>query len=264
MRQTTGLTVHSGTRADAFADTGRDTIVFVGSKRSFSGPALRTVASEIRDLDALQCDSLEECAREITKTGANVRCLVVDARICQANDTAFLQGLAGVARQFEPHGLPGLALAFWDQDCAAVPLFAQMLDGGSPHWPGPVQGFLPMAQPLDIWLAVIRLLISGGSYVPAELMTHPVAAPPPAAKPEPAAKPARVMVPERVLETLTDRETEVLSLVASGLQNKQVAGMLDLSEHTIKLHMHHIIAKLEVKNRTEAAMRYISATGKKP
>ena len=121
-----------------------------------------------------------------------------------------------------------------------------------------------MAQPLDIWLAVIRLLISGGSHIPAELLKR--AEPEPAPAPVPPAKPAakKIKPDDRVLATLTGRETEVLSLVASGLQNKQIAGRLELSEHTVKLHMHHIIAKLEVKNRTEAAMRFIASAGKVP
>lgn len=56
------------------------------------------------------------------------------------------------------------------------------------------------------------------------------------------------------LATLTDREREILSLVASGLSNKHVALRLDLQEKTVKHHMTRILAKLEVSNRTQAAM----------
>ncbi len=56
------------------------------------------------------------------------------------------------------------------------------------------------------------------------------------------------------LSTLTAREQEVLELVASGLSNKRVALKLDLHEKTVKHHMSRILAKLNVSNRTEAAM----------
>ncbi len=53
---------------------------------------------------------------------------------------------------------------------------------------------------------------------------------------------------------LTEREQQVLKLVASGLSNKRVAIQLDLHEKTVKHHMTRILAKLKVSNRTEAAL----------
>lgn len=264
MRQTTGLRVHSSEPAMAGAGTAKDTIIFVGSRRSFSGPSLRTVTSEIRDLDAVQCDSLQDCASVAASHSGSLRCIILDARICDDGLADCCDGLARLAGTLQDQGLPGLVLAYWDTACPAIGPFSDMIGESPDCWPGLVQGFLPMAQPLDIWLAVIRLLISGGSHIPAELLKR--AEPEPAPAPVPPAKPAakKIKPDDRVLATLTGRETEVLSLVASGLQNKQIAGRLELSEHTVKLHMHHIIAKLEVKNRTEAAMRFIASAGKVP
>jgi len=51
---------------------------------------------------------------------------------------------------------------------------------------------------------------------------------------------------------LTDRESEVLGLLAKGLANKQIAVSLGISEHTVKFHVSSIYAKLNVTNRTEA------------
>jgi len=59
---------------------------------------------------------------------------------------------------------------------------------------------------------------------------------------------------------LTDREQEVLHLVASGLSNKRVARELDLHEKTVKHHMTRILSKLKVTNRTEAALALRDAT----
>ena len=56
------------------------------------------------------------------------------------------------------------------------------------------------------------------------------------------------------LSRLTQREREILEAVAGGLSNKEVAIRLDLQEKTVKHHMTRIMAKLGVRNRTEAAM----------
>ncbi len=57
---------------------------------------------------------------------------------------------------------------------------------------------------------------------------------------------------------LTDRELEVLRLVAGGLPNKTIAQRLSVSENTIKYHMKNILQKLDAQSRTQAAMQAIS------
>jgi DNA-binding NarL/FixJ family response regulator len=56
-----------------------------------------------------------------------------------------------------------------------------------------------------------------------------------------------------IAELLTAREMEVVRLAAIGLPNKSIARELDVSEGTIKLHLHNIYTKLGVSNRTELA-----------
>lgn len=52
---------------------------------------------------------------------------------------------------------------------------------------------------------------------------------------------------------LTSRELEVLGMVAKGMGNKEIASALDIAEVTVKLHVSHLMDKLEAKDRTEAA-----------
>jgi DNA-binding NarL/FixJ family response regulator len=57
---------------------------------------------------------------------------------------------------------------------------------------------------------------------------------------------------ERLVESLTPRETQVLELVADGLSNKAIAGMLGISDETVKFHLGSILGKLGASNRTDA------------
>ena len=57
-----------------------------------------------------------------------------------------------------------------------------------------------------------------------------------------------------LLDSLTDREREVLEHVARGLSNKVIAQALNISHNTVKLHVRHIMAKLDLSSRVEAAV----------
>ena len=65
--------------------------------------------------------------------------------------------------------------------------------------------------------------------------------------------PAAVPSPVRELpEPLTPREREVLQMISAGLGNKEIAGRLSISEHTVKFHVASILGKLGASTRTEA------------
>ena len=57
---------------------------------------------------------------------------------------------------------------------------------------------------------------------------------------------------EELIEALTEREAEVLQLLAQGLANKQIAASLGISENTVKFHASGIFTKLGAASRTEA------------
>jgi two-component system, NarL family, response regulator YdfI len=65
--------------------------------------------------------------------------------------------------------------------------------------------------------------------------------------------PAALSSPVRELpEPLTPREREVLQMISAGLGNKEIAGRLSISEHTVKFHVASILGKLGASTRTEA------------
>ncbi|GAA1687538.1 hypothetical protein GCM10009745_35400 [Kribbella yunnanensis] len=66
--------------------------------------------------------------------------------------------------------------------------------------------------------------------------------------------PAQTAVGDDPLKELTPREREVAIEVAEGMSNAEIAGKLELSESTVKVHITHIMAKLGLSNRTKLAL----------
>lgn len=112
-----------------------------------------------------------------------------------------------------------------------------------------IQGLVPFNLPINVWLATIWLLLNGGEYFPHVVSPRSAARGflsrrGPGNSTDPHADSAGV---------LSSREAEVLELMSDGLQNKIIASKMALSEHTVKVHVHNIIRKLKVHNRTQAA-----------
>lgn len=61
------------------------------------------------------------------------------------------------------------------------------------------------------------------------------------------------------LYVLSDREHEILDLIAQGLRNKEIANKLSIAEKTVKNHVSNILKALQVNSRTEAAMKAVKA-----
>ena len=61
------------------------------------------------------------------------------------------------------------------------------------------------------------------------------------------------------LYVLSDRETEILELIAKGMRNKEIATHLSIAEKTVKNHVSNILKALQVNSRTEAAMKAVKA-----
>ena len=63
------------------------------------------------------------------------------------------------------------------------------------------------------------------------------------------------------IHALTDREMDVLQLIAKGLSNKQIAVQLFISEETVKVHIRNLLRKLNVHSRVAATVLYLNTKG---
>ena len=67
-------------------------------------------------------------------------------------------------------------------------------------------------------------------------------------------------VDNQAIAELTDREQEVLQLIAQGYNNREIAETLFIAERTVKNHVNHILRTLDLRDRTQAAIFYHTHT----
>jgi DNA-binding NarL/FixJ family response regulator len=113
-------------------------------------------------------------------------------------------------------------------------------------------GYLLKGTTAERMVDAIREVRSGGSVIQPNLarrLLRHFHVPVEAAPPQPSPSAHREEPPPR---PLTEREVEILRLIAKGLSNNEAAGVLGLSRATVRTHLEHIYEKLEVTNRVEA------------
>ena len=128
------------------------------------------------------------------------------------------------------------------------------------------EGYLLKTVELDRLSESIIKVLDGESVVSPEMMTKLVTAfrskaPPPAAAGASGAHamasagaPAVSLPADSALALLSLREREVLALIAQGASNKVIARQLDIAQTTVKIHVQHILRKLQLSSRVQAAV----------
>ncbi|MCJ8240563.1 helix-turn-helix transcriptional regulator [Peteryoungia algae] len=122
-----------------------------------------------------------------------------------------------------------------------------------------VQGVLPLNVSLDVLLSMLRIILRGGTYFPSIAYRNQdgIRWRNEGDSSQDVTKPRVVReVQGKIMHQLTKRENQILGRIALGNQNKIIAAALGVSEHTVKIHIHNIITKLGVHNRTEAVALY--------
>lgn len=95
------------------------------------------------------------------------------------------------------------------------------------------RGYIVKSNVREELLRAVREVHSGGRYLDSVVASH--------------------LAERQSHRSLSSRELEVLRMVARGFGNKEIAGALNIAEVTVKLHVSHVLEKLNVKDRTQAA-----------
>jgi DNA-binding NarL/FixJ family response regulator len=112
-----------------------------------------------------------------------------------------------------------------------------------------VRAYITSTLSPEVVIAVLRLVRSGGTFVPASVVLEAAQH---TLRPEQEPAPR---VADKRLDDFTPRELEVLDRLRQGMSNKTIAYDLDICENTVKVHVMHIMRKLQTSNRTQAALR---------
>ncbi len=159
--------------------------------------------------------------------------LLLDVRMPRLTGVEVIQQLARQKRL-----PPTLLLTTFEDDIALI----QGVKAGA-------RGYLLKGVSPETLLEAIRTVASGGTYLYAPLVSDL----------------ARDGIKESwrgdafdLLEPLTERELEILRLMASGIGNREIAAALALSEGTVKNHVSSVFSKLSVTDRTKAVLRAIA------
>jgi DNA-binding NarL/FixJ family response regulator len=221
--------------------------VFLGNGLDFSDINLRLAMLEIEGLNCPRVSAMNDLFFMSRERADQVRLIIV-------NETRINELETNIRRLREHFPKSHFAIAYRNTQLALG-----FLQDARMNLELSNIGFLPMGMEINRWLSILRLLIYGETYIPSELLRS---LPTQAESRIENTVPAPSVEVEDLGEVLTDREQQVLYSISAGKQNKIIAADLSLSEHTVKLHVHNIMAKLGVNNRTEAAIRYIACRDK--
>lgn len=113
-----------------------------------------------------------------------------------------------------------------------------------------VKGFIPKSSPGSAIVSALSVILNGGTYLPVETALS---------QGRTGEAQTRHVASQTLTKALTDREVEILKLLAGGGSNKEIARQLGVQEITIKMHASRIFSKLQVRNRVQAVSHALKA-----
>lgn len=117
-----------------------------------------------------------------------------------------------------------------------------------------ISGFIPKTSSRDQILSSLRLVLSGQIAMPQRIIQNQRFAP----IFQTAKKEGVPVTDKSVEEHLTPRQREIFGLLSGGLSNTEIAQKLNLSPNTVRVHVHAIMQRLDLSNRTQAVLHAAS------
>ena len=194
-------------------------------------PILAQLASAQEAVEVLEASGYAEALDRIA-ANPDLDLLMLDLRM---PDTS---GFAALADIEERHPDLPVVIMTGEEDPALV---REAFEHGA-------LGFIPKSSPPAVILAALRLVLSGGTYVPPHIMaaSASVPRPAPAPLPDPAIAAGQLGI--------TPRQSDVLALLLAGKSNKVISRELKLAEGTVKNHVAAVLKALNVDTRVQAVI----------
>jgi DNA-binding NarL/FixJ family response regulator len=184
--------------------------------------ALSALGEDVTVIDASDVDS----ALAAVHGNADIDLVLLDLGLPGVNGFSLLQEL-----RREQNTVPIVVISAEHQRDSVL----QALDLGA-------LGFIPKSASVEVMLQAVRLVLAGGTYIPQQALAIPRSG----VKASPNDR--------RAVDDLTDRQRQILALMARGMPNKLIANELKISEATVKSHVTDIMRVLCVTNRTQAVI----------
>jgi DNA-binding NarL/FixJ family response regulator len=217
-----------------------------------------------------------ECLAEVLRAAFSRTLVVAASDLSEINpsmSTSVSLGLMKVLRPYMP-GTIGQCVKAFEEHLPGTPVI--VMGCGSECFAreavnAGARGVLPVTDPLRVALAAVRLVLAGGTYyplrIPSEFLPTADAATggqgssssplpsPSTSGPSPGTSrgASRSATGDQTVH-FTARELDVLAALQRGRSNKWIANHLNLSENTVKVHIRHIMRKLNATNRTQAVI----------
>lgn len=181
----------------------------------------------------LECDSLESL---LARAGKNPRADLIFVSVTLPGAERF-GGLEDLL-----HAHPGLAVMLVSATHDNGNVLRALKRGA--------RGYILRSTSREIMRLAISLVLAGGTYVPYEEIEE-------GRHHEMAAAAAVASAGNTAFDGMTPRQRQILGALVEGLSNKEIARRFDLEMATVKSHVHAVMQKLGVKNRTQAALRAV-------
>jgi len=172
--------------------------------------------------DQAQVDQAGDCAQATALAGRrDYKLILLDMKMPGLNG---LDALAAIREAF-----PSSLVVIVSGEDAHPRVVRQAIERGA-------VGFIPKSSSTEVMIGALRLVLAKGQYIPPTLLGEIVAGD---------------------AKALSEQQLEVVRRVARGMQNKEIARELEISDATVKAHLSAAMQKLKARNRTEIV--YVAA-----
>lgn len=177
-----------------------------------------------QDINILQSSNLIEMQKILSKE-PDIDILILDIDIAAPNTTDIINKIKTISPQTK------IVAISTSEDTRNI---RKILSNG-------VKGYIPKKSDSNILSGALKLILDGGTYIPMAMLENNTE--------------YNKNIPQAQLKkNLTNRQSQVLDLIAQGKSNKQIAYEMGVSEATVKLHINALLRSLRVNNRTQAVI----------